>query len=318
LFGNGQRLSFDWTFGRYYRNFQIGFTEPWLFDTPTLAGVSFYDTKRDAAYYGYKQVSRGGSIQVGRRMRWPDNYFRSDLIYRLDQTSLSDFSDYIVTINPNGIVTEKWPLTSSSIAYGISRDSRDRPEFPTVGSEFSLMTEIAGKMLGGNVDYHKHSLSYNGYHPMFWKFVVHTNTEFGYMDGFSSASRIPYLELFFIGGAGLSRSIPLRGYDDPLSGGGTFAEGGRTLLKQSLEIRLPFISNPTAFGLVFAEAGNIWSNLSDTDPFDLRRSVGVGVRVFMPMIGMLGFDYAYGFDNYDSLGRRYGGWKPHFVFGRGF
>lgn len=318
LFGNGQRLSFDWTFGRYYRNFQIGFTEPWLLDSPTLAGFSFYDTKRDAFYIGYKQESLGGSIQLGRRMRWPDNYFRSDLIYRIDQTKLSDFSDFIKERNPNGIVTEHWPLTSSSITYVLSRDSRDRPEFPTMGSEFALTTEFAGAFLGGNVDYHKHLFSFKGYYPMFWKFVLHTDTEIGYLDGFTSSSSIPYLELFFLGGAGLSRSIPLRGYDDPLAGGTAYTEGGRTLLKQTVEFRMPFLDNPTAFGLFFAEAGNIWPNLSETDPFDLRRSVGVGVRIFMPMIGMIGFDYSYGFDNVDSQGRRFGQWKPQFVFGRGF
>ncbi len=320
LFGNGQRLNFDWTFGRYFRNFQIGFTEPWLFDTPTLAGISLYDSKRDnSIFYGYKQTSRGGTFRVGRRMRWPDNYFRSDFIYRIDQTSLSDFSERIAELNPNGIATENWPLTSSSITYALSRDSRDRAEFPTRGSEFSITNEFAGKVLGGNVEYHKHLFSFNGYYPFFWKLVLHTNTDVGYLDGFGSDSRIPYLELFFIGGAGLTRSTPLRGYDDPLSGNGGAAlvSGGRTLLKQQLEIRMPFLDNPTAYGLVFAEAGNIWSNIGDTDPFDLKRSIGVGIRIFMPMLGLIGFDYAYGFDNFED-GKRFGAWKPHFVFGRGF
>ncbi len=320
LFGNGQRLSFDWTFGRYFRNFQIGFTEPWLFDSPTLAGISLYDMKRDAAFIGYQQVSRGGSLRIGRRMRWPDNYFRSDFIYRIDQTELSNFSESIANLNPNGIATEDWPQTSSSVTYALSRDSRDRPEFPTAGSEFSFTNEFAGKVLGGNVSFHKHMFSFHSYHPIFWKFVAHVNTEMGYLEGFGDNSRIPYLELFFIGGAGLSRSIPLRGYDDPLSGSGGAAlvNGGRTLLKQQLEIRLPFLNNPTAFGIVFAEAGNIWPSLSETDPFDLRRSVGVGVRIFMPMLGMIGFDYAYGFDNLDNTGRKFSSWKPHFVFGKGF
>ena len=318
LFGNGQRLNFDWTFGRFYRSFQVGFTEPWLLDSPTLAGFSFYDTKRNEFYIGYRQVSRGVSLQLGRRMRWPDNYFRSDLIYRLDQTTLSHFSTYIAELNPNGIATENWPLTSSSITYILSRDSRDRPEFPTEGSQFSFQNEIAGTVLGGNVDYHKHLFSFKGFYPMFWKFVLYSNTEFGYLDGFNADAQIPYLELFFLGGAGMSRSIPLRGYEDPLAGGRAISNGGRTLVKQSVEFRMPFIDNPTAFGLAFADAGNIWPNLSDTDPFDLKRSVGVGIRIFMPMIGMLGFDYAYGFDNFDSLGNRFGQWKPHFVFGRGF
>jgi outer membrane protein insertion porin family len=72
------------------------------------------------------------------------------------------------------------------------------------------------------------------------------------------------------------------------------------------------------YGLVFAEAGDTWDKVEDTDPMNLRRSVGVGARVFMPMIGIIGFDYAYGFDHYDTTGKRYGKWEPHFVFGRGF
>ncbi len=153
LFGNGQRLSFDWNFGRYYRSFNIGFTEPWLFDTPTLAGFNFYDTKRDAYYIGYKQVSRGGSLRLGRRFNWPDNFFRGDWIYTLDKTTLSDFNSYILAANPNGIASDWWPLISSSVTQIFSRNSLDRPEFPTAGSEFSLTTELAGTVLGGNVDY---------------------------------------------------------------------------------------------------------------------------------------------------------------------
>ena len=318
LFGNGQHLNFNWTFGRYYRDFQIGFTEPWLLDTPTLAGFNIYDTKREAYYIGYKQMSRGGSFRIGRRLTWPDNYFRWDWVYRIDQTSLSDFSQYIIERNPNGIVTEHWPLTSSSVTQILSRDSRDRPEFPTTGSQMSLSTEVAGGILGGNVGYYKTEFGINWFFPFFWKFVLHSETRMGYMDGFTKASRIPYLDLFFMGGDGLSRSIPLRGYDDPLAGGTVYSSGGRTMFKQSLEIRFPFVQNPTAYGIVFAEAGNIWPSLSNTDPFELRRSVGVGVRVFMPMIGMIGFDYAYGFDNIDKYGNVKGQWKPHFVFGTGF
>jgi len=318
LFGNGQRLSFDWSFGRVYRNFEIAFTEPWLFDTPTLAGFHFYDTKRDPLYIGYRQKSRGGSLRFGRRFRWPDNYFRGDWIYRWDWTELSDFSPYIRERNPNGIVTEDWPLISSSITQIISRDSRDRPEFPTSGSAVSLSTEIAGGVLGGNVDYHKHVLTIDWYLPLIKQLVLLTRLNAGYMDGFKRDSKIPYLDLFFIGGSGLSRSVPLRGYDDPLAGGTIYSEGGRTLLKTSLELRVLFTENPTAYGMIFAEAGNIWPSLRQTDPFDLRRSVGIGVRIYMPMIGMIGFDYAYGFDQVDAMGRRYGAWKPHFVFGRGF
>jgi outer membrane protein insertion porin family len=90
------------------------------------------------------------------------------------------------------------------------------------------------------------------------------------------------------------------------------------MLQATFELRVPIITNPLAFGLVFVEAGNTWKDIRNTNPFDLRRSVGVGVRIFMPMVGMLGFDYAYGYDNVDAAGNKVGMWKPHFVFGRSF
>ncbi len=318
LMGNGQRLSFDWNFGRYYRSFQISFTEPWLMDSPTLLGVNFYDTRRDSRWIGYAQKSIGGSIRVGRRFRWPDSYFRGDWIYRIDKTELYDFSRFIRELNPNGIVTEQWPLTSSSITQIISRNSLNRPEFPTEGSNFSLSTEIAGGILGGNVSYHKHQFKAQWFSPLALNFVLHSNFEAGVIVPFGKKPRVPYLDHFFMGGEGLTRSIPLRGYNDPLGSNGN-GLGGQVMMKYTMEIRFPISPNPTIYALAFAEAGNTWLDLKRTDPFDLRRSVGIGARVFMPMLGMIGFDYAYGFDNIDRrTGRRVGRWKPHFVFGRGF
>ncbi|NOY58206.1 MAG: outer membrane protein assembly factor BamA [Calditrichaeota bacterium] len=318
LFGNGQRLSFDWNFGRYYRSFNIGFTEPWLMDTPTLAGFNFYDTKRDAIYYGYQQQSRGVSLRLGRRFSWPDNFFRGDWIYRLDETGLSDFNEYILKRNPSGIVSEQWPLTSSSITQIFSRNSLDRPEFPTAGSDFSLSSEFAGVFLGGNVDYHKYIFKMDWFTHSFWKLVIYTSFQAGFMEGIGGNSRIPYLEYFFMGGDGLSRSIPLRGYEDPLNGYTRLYQGGKAMMKYTAELRIPIAPNPTIFGLLFAEAGNTWKDYKHADPFNMRRSVGIGARVFMPMIGIIGFDYGYGFDRIDVNGNPDPKWKMHFVFGRSF
>jgi outer membrane protein insertion porin family len=321
LFGNGQQLSLDWNFGRYYRSFSLGFTEPWFLSTPTLIGVSVYDTKRDPFYIGYRQRSRGFSIRLGRRFTWPDNYFRGDWIYRLDETELSDFNEFYQDLNPNNIVNEDWPLTSSGITQIITRNSIDHPEFPTEGSRVSLSTEITGGFLGGNVAYHKHIFSAEFFVKTFTsKLVLLARTSAGYMDKLTKDGKIQYINYFFMGGSGMSRSIPLRGYDDPLAGGryvSSGAVGGKTMLKATAELRFPILSQPLLYGLVFAEAGNTWEDLKSTDPFDLRRAVGVGARIFMPMVGMLGFDYAYGFDYYDATGRRYGLWKTGFVFGQG-
>ena len=330
LFGNGQRLALDWNFGRYYRALNLSFTEPWFLSTPTLIGVTFYDTKRDPFYIGYRQRSRGVSFRVGRRFSWPDNFFRGDWIYRLDETELSDFNEFYQELNPNNIVNEDWPLISSGFTQIISRNSLDHPEFPTRGSRVSLSTEIAGGPMGGNVGYHKHIFSAEFFTPTFLpSFILLSRIQFGFMNILSKSGRIPYLEYFFMGGSGLSRAIPLRGYDDPLAGGRYTQAGGKRMLQTTLEIRFPIITNPMLFGLIFAEAGRTWTeervvtpagwwDFDTTDPFDLRRSVGIGARMFMPMVGMIGFDYAYGFDHEDPYGRRYGTWKPHFVFGRSF
>jgi outer membrane protein insertion porin family len=319
LFGNGQQLSLDWNFGRYYRSFSIGFTEPWFLNTPTLIGASVYDIKRDAFYIGYSQRSRGFSLRYGRRFSWPDNYFRGVWTYRVDETSLGDFSDWMLERNPNNITKESWPLISSGISQEISRNSLDQPEFPTRGSLVSLSTELAGGIFGGNVGYHKHIFSAEFFIPAITnKLIFMTRAQMGYMDKWSKKDRIQYMDYFFMGGSGLSRSTPLRGYDDPLAGGSYSDWGGKTMLKTTFELRFPLIPNPTMYGMLFAEGGNTWLDMSKTDPFNLRRSVGIGARIFMPMIGMIGFDYAYGFDYVDSYGNRSGRWKPHFVFGRSF
>lgn len=318
FFGNGQILSFDWNFGRAFRSFALSFTEPWLLDSPTLIGVSFFDTKRDRRFIGYDQRSQGLSLRLGRRLRWPDNFFRADWIYRIDKTNLSNFRDEVLRFNPV-LAQQKWPLTTSGITQIITRNSLDRPEFPTSGSRFSITTEFAGGPLGGSVDFHKHIIQNEWFSPLIGKFVLFNNMHVGYIEGFGDdINNIPFLELFFMGGEGLSRSIPLRGYDDPLTGV-VNQTGGKVMFKYTTEIRFPISPNPTIFGLAFAEAGNTWENLEKTDLFNLRRSIGVGMRIFMPMLGIIGFDYAYGFDNIDAnTGEKFGGWKPHFVFGRSF
>jgi outer membrane protein insertion porin family len=333
--GSGQRLSVDWNFGRYYRSLQLGFTEPWLFDTQTLAGFNIFDTRREEGYgYDFSQRSRGGSLRAGRRLRWPDNYFRTDWIYRLQTVKYDNFVGSLADPAVRSqLGFDEGNLTSSSITHILARNSLNRPEFPTAGSQVSLSSELSGGPLQGNVGYHKHILQADWFSPTFWGLVWYTGFQMGYMERLTKNSRIPYLEYFFMGGEGLSNSIPLRGYEDPLRNRLTSVD--QTMMKFGIELRVPIAPNPTVFGLLFAEAGNTWPNLAATNPFEvthvegnrvlgLRRAIGVGGRVFMPLLGIIGFDYAYGFDNpeYDAnirlTGRLRGAWKPHFVFGRSF
>ncbi len=320
LFGNGQRFSLDWNFGRVYRQFSISFTEPWFMDTPTLLGTSFFQIKRGGTYYGYTERLIGGTLRFGRRFSWPDDYFRGDWVYRLEQTEYTDFSQSFLESNPQGI-REGVPVISSGMTQIITRDSRDNPEFPSEGSVNSYSIEVTGGPFGGDESYHKHIFSSEWYVPLISKFTLYCHTKGGFIDKLQSVpNAIPYVERFFMGGSGLQLGEPLRGYEErevgPISN--SYPAGGRTMFKQTFEIRFPLVSNPTVYGLAFMEGGNCWWDFQQTDPFNLRRSVGLGIRLFMPFVGLIGLDYGYGIDYYDFEGRRKPQWVPHFQFGRRF
>lgn len=141
-------------------------------------------------------------------------------------------------------------------------------------------------------------------------------------------SIIPFDERFIMGGNGIPYGNPLRGYDDnrvgPLTSSGS-PIGGDAMVKINTEFRVPFSENPVVYGLVFAEMGNVWSSpylmerfdVPRQGPLDLKRSAGAGIRFFMPMIGMLGFDIGYGFDHVEN-GERVGQWKTTITFGQQF
>lgn len=314
LFGSGQQLSFDWNFGNQYGSFSVSYIEPWFLDTETLVGGSFYHVSRRWTE-GFTERLIGGSVRLGRRFFWPDDYFRGDWIYRIERSLNTNIDESLLAS------VDSLARISSSITQIITRDSRDYIEFPTRGSVYTLTTEIAGLVLSGDDNYHKHIISAEWYTPLSSKFVLHNHLMYGFMAGWTSDSKnIPHLEYFYMGGSGLSLGTPLRGYDErsvgpPSTGSGT-AQGGKSQLKTGMEFRLQLVDNPTIYGLAFAEAGNTYLNFDRTDPFDLRRSVGLGVRLYMPMIGLIGLDYGYGFDP-DCNGSK-PGWIPHFQFGRQF
>lgn len=320
LFGNGQQFSLDWSFGQTYRSFSISFTEPWFRNTRTLVGASFYDTYRGGSYYGFDEDIIGGTLRLGRRLKWPDDYFRIDYIYRLDRTKYSNFTEDFAASNPRNL-QEDIARLSSSVTQILTRDSRNDPEFPSEGSVNSLRLEMTGGLFGGDDQFIKGEIKNQWYVPLVGSLVLANTTEIGALDGLTrDLTDIPYYDFFFMGGAGLSLGTGLRGYDEsevgPQSGG--YPVGGKTLFKHSAELRLPIVRNPTIFLLGFAEAGNVWRSFEETVPTDLRRSVGFGVRLFMPFIGMIGLDYGMGLDYIDSRGLRTTKWVPHFQFGRGF
>jgi outer membrane protein insertion porin family len=315
--GDGQRLAFDWYFGRYYRSISLSFTEPWTFNTPTLTGFSLFNTRSGGGYYPWDRTVRGGSIQLGRRFQWPDNYFRGDWIFRVAETKIFNVRDE--ELLKSYIFGVSRPTTQISLTQIIQRDSRNRPEFPTQGSVYSLVTELSGGPLQGDEDYLKNILTVDWYVPIIGGFVLYSQSKFGVIRGLFDEYYINPGELFYMGGSGLSFSEGLRGYDEgvvgPISTSGS-PLGGQAMFKFTAEFRIPIAPNPTIYGLLFMDAGNVWKDFDETNLQDLRRGVGIGVRLFMPMIGIIGVDFGYGLDYFTPRGFRTGHWKTHFQFGR--
>jgi outer membrane protein insertion porin family len=316
--GDGQRLSFDWQFGRVYRSISVSFTEPWLFNTTTLGGFSVFNTRSGGGYYPWDRKDIGGSLHIGHRFFWPDNFFRGDWILRISRSNISNIRDPELLLRylyEGGYEN----VRQHSITQIITRDSRDQAEFPTRGSVISLSVQLSGGPLGGDSDYFKNIFSTEWFVPLPLGLVLYSKMMYGVLEKMQRKTVVLFGEYFYLGGSGLGFAESLRGYDDgqvgPLTSSGR-PVGGKVMIKNTLELRFPIAPNPTIFGLFFAEGGNAWENVWDVDPYSLRRSAGVGVRLFMPMIGIIGIDFGYGFDYLAWDGTRKGQWKVHFQFGK--
>jgi outer membrane protein insertion porin family len=314
--GAGQVLNFEWQFGEAsrFRTFTIGFTEPWMFDTPTLFGVTLFNTRQ---VYGYDLSQTGGTVRVGRRFKWPDVYWRGDWILRVQSNDVR---------YGNGIYREG-KSEQVSITQILSRNDTDNPIFPTSGSNVSLSIELSGgPLLPGDIDYHKWVFQGDWYVPMFGssRVALYLSSMYGYLGKFTDYTVIPPIELFFMGGTGLGyvATTPLRGYEDQSVGPRNTANviiGGTAMTKQTAELRFAVAMSPIPIYILgFAEGGNVFESMNHANFFDLKRSAGFGARIQIMPIGLIGFDYGYGFDDVYPKDGRPDGWRFHFVFGRGF
>jgi outer membrane protein insertion porin family len=317
--GNGQSVGIKTSFGQYTKSGSFNIREPWLFDKPISAGLSLYYSEQDENYSGYSQQSAGGSLHIGHKLDWLDDFVRVDWTYRYDNTSLGNFSEGIVAANPNGLASQRWPLTTSSIKQVISRNTMDRPDFPTTGSNIFFANEVAGGILGGNTNYHKHQLGGEWYTSLSRNLVFMANFHTGMVNGYGINNEIPYLERFFLGGGLMGSSLPLRGYVDPRSVESIDRTGGTTVMKYGVELRYKILDAPLLYVLTFAEAGESWNNSSQINVAKLRRSAGFGIRIEVPYLGVVGVDAGYGFDTYNPVtGRKEGQWQFHIVLGNIF
>ncbi len=311
--GGGQILNFNWQFGvgNFYRTFTLGFTEPWFMDTPTLVGFDVFDTRQR---YVYDLRQSGGTVRVGRRLKWPDNYFYIQGLFRFQYNDVIDGGGFYA----EGLSRQY------TLGLNISRTDIDNPIFPSQGSKLSLNGEISGgPFLPGDVDYYKVEFKLDWYKRLFNsnRLAFYAGTELGYIDELIKGTRIQPFEFFYMGGSGLViATTPLRGYDDrsvgPIQANGDVL-GGRVMVKYTAELRAALALEPIPiYVLAFAEAGNVYFDLNTSNMFDLKRSVGFGARILINPVGLLGFDFGYGFDR-KSVSGADPKWMFHFQFGKG-
>ena len=339
--GDGQTLSIQAQAGQYFKNYSLSFTEPWLFGTrPTALSVGLnHSSVHYTDMYGASQKLNIFSASAGlnKLLNWPDNYFS---LYTGISFQSYNFSNYpfqfgSTTVNDGNV-------NNFSFNVGLSRNSAGYdPIFPTTGSNveasikftppYSLFQKKDYSNMSAQekykwMEFFKIKLKADSYTEILGKLVLRSSAEMGFLQGYKKELGAPPFERFYVGGTGLfggrfdgRELIPLRGYENASTEGGTSADitpygGGTIYSRYAAELRYPISMNQTAkiFALTFAEAGNTWNNFSSVNPFQLKRSVGVGVRVYMGAFGLIGFDFAYGFDKYLG-GTEPSGWQTHFL-----
>ncbi|MCF8294704.1 MAG: outer membrane protein assembly factor BamA [Bacteroidales bacterium] len=331
--GDGQQLSLRaQSNGLYYQSYNMSFVEPWLGGKkPTTFTVSIYNTLSSDGSESddpdRKFISTtGAAIGLGKRLKWPDDFF---ILYNELSYQHYELSQWSYFIFEDGIAN------NLNISTEISRNSVDQNIYPRRGSTFSLKLQITPpySLINGKdyasledaekfkwIEYHKWSFKASWFSRIVGDLVLNTKINYGFLGYYNKDARSPF-EGYYMGGDGLSgysyygrETIAMRGYDN---GSMTPEAGGNIYNKYTLELRYPISLNPQAtfYALAFLEGGNCWYDFRDFNPFEIKRSAGVGMRIFLPMFGMLGVDWGYGFDDLpESPGSN--GSQFHFVIGQ--
>ena len=363
--GDAQNLSLRFqTNGTYYTSLSASFSEPWLFGKkPTSLNMSLYYTRQTNSYLAFNILNNdqymevyGFAAGIGKRLKWPDNYF---VLYNQLSWQTYNLQDWAYQFMFRTGVSHNLSYTLS-----LSRNSTDQQIYPRVGSDFSFSLQLTppysllrkknygildadGKPTKVNswrdidysmqssqdryrwIEYHKWSFKGAVYTKLVGDLVLMARAQFGYLGYYNRKWGYSPFEGFRVGGDGMSgydtygsEIISLRGYEnysltplatDNSATGNYYA--GNVYDKFTVELRYPVILQPqsTIYALLFLEGGNCWSDIRDFNPFQIKRSAGVGVRVFLPMIGLLGVDWGWGFD--DPVN---GKSQFHFVIGQQF
>lgn len=297
MWGKGQRLYTKIELGGRLTNFQIGYTEPWLFNTRTSAGVDLYYTNRFWDYYTKRDIGFAGRLSFPFYL----DYTRLGYTLRVERTQLLDISStYSAPISGYSLYDDTIPKWTVANAFTLTRDSRDFIFNPSSGSYMALRAEIAKKFLFANIDYNRVTFEARTYLPIYWKLILMGRIKAGVV---TSVDEVPLYKRFYAGGVG---DDGVRGYADrslsPEVDGRTV--GGNALLINNVELKLK-LSQSLSF-LLFYDAGNAFVSYKDVNLHNLYRGAGAGVRIEIPMMGVLGFDMGYGLDSEQP------GFSPHF------
>jgi outer membrane protein insertion porin family len=304
LLGKGQKLTIKLEKGSALANAQLSFAEPYLFDKPLSVGSNLFYLTHEYDYYEKRE--KGIGINIARPL--PLDYSRIYFGLQLDDVIVPATS-IKSTYSPTGVYNvyrDTIHRTTLSPSVNFTRDSRDYIFNPISGSSLSYLLELSTI----DIYFHRHILDGSVYFPMFKKFSLMFRSRLGFIEGFRNKDTIPIYERFYAGGTGLNG---IRGYGDQSIGvqEGGYNIGGKALALYSIEYK--FRPSPQLAFLAFVDAGNTWNSFKDFNISNMKRGAGVGVRLEVPMIGLIGFDFGYGFDREGG-----GKWEPHFQIGRTF
>lgn len=352
--GDGQKLSLRLQTSRTFNTYSFSFTEPWLGGKkPQSLSFSVYLSNQYRYDYNTNSVDKnqslsiiGASVGLGKRLTWPDDYFS------LSQTisyQRIDLQNYGYRVGSSNDVISDGNLNNLAYTIALGRNSAGPTLiFPTYGSDFSLSAKATFpySLVNGKdytepdfptnderqaylsdkykwLEYYKITAKGKWYTSLANKLVLMSNFEMGYLGSYNDKLGLTPVERYFVGGDGIAQgqldgreTIGLRGYENNRI---SSIDGGSIYNKFQMELRYSITDKPSAsiYTLGFLEAGNSYDNFSDFNPFKLKRSAGMGIRIFMPAFGLLGIDFAHGFDPLPGSTEK-SGWQTHFIIGRQF
>jgi len=283
LMGTGIKLDLSGTVSASSSKYVLGFTEPWLFDTPVSAGFDIYNTERD--YPDFKLTKKGFDVRLGFPVT--DRYTYGYLTYRLEDARVGNVGPTASTY----IKDQAGKATESSLTASLKRDTRDDAFFPTEGAVLSLSTTVAGGVFGGSSNFIKYETDNIKYFPLFWETTFSIRGNIGYVQGYGG-KEVPVYERYYLGGINTLRGFRTRsvGPKDPGSGE---VIGGKTMALANFEYLFPLVEEQHLKGVLFFDIGNAYDKRIDLDY--LRKSAGAGLRWFSP-IGPLRLEYGVNLD----------------------